>query len=82
MQARAAGGEYAVGWRDVAIDGDRRHVFVSIADSFPGAEARVEAARVARRAAADGLHHLAYTHQNYGALVRRRRTRQSPQASS
>ena len=65
VQRRAAGGEYAIAYRDLAVDPDRRHVFLSIADSFPGDEARVEAARAVRRAAADGLPHLAYTHQNF-----------------
>lgn len=65
VQPRTAGGEYAVALRDVAIDSDRRHVFVSVADSFPGDEARAEAARTVRRAAADGVADLAYTHQNF-----------------
>jgi alpha-L-fucosidase 2 len=65
VQPRTAGGEYAVAVRDVAIDPDRRHVFVSIADSFPGDSARGEAVREVRRAAADGLAQLVITHQNF-----------------
>lgn len=65
VQRRTAGGEYAVAVREVALDSDRRHVFVSLADSFPSNEARHDAVRVVRRAAADGLFSLAESHRAF-----------------
>ncbi len=54
VQRRKSGGEYAVAWQERSLGGGRRLLVLSIADSFPGAEARQQAAAAVRRALADG----------------------------
>jgi hypothetical protein len=54
VQRRKSGGEYAVAWQERSLGGGRRLLVLSIADSFPGAQARQQAAAAVRRALADG----------------------------
>ena len=65
VQARTDGGEYAVAWQEAALPGGRRWLVLSIADSFPAATARTEAAAAVRRAVAEGPERLRRSHRAY-----------------
>jgi hypothetical protein len=63
VQARKAGGEFAVAWQEKALGGGRRLLVLSIADSFPGTEARDQAAAAVARAIKEGPTALRKSHQ-------------------
>jgi alpha-L-fucosidase 2 len=63
VQRRKAGGEYAVAWQEKALGDGRRLLVLSIADSFPGAEARAQAAAAVAQAIKDGPAALRRSHQ-------------------
>lgn len=62
VQPRFAGGEFATAWKEIPTAAGRR-VILSIADSFPGHEARQTAAETVVRTAAGDLDALAASHQ-------------------
>jgi alpha-L-fucosidase 2 len=65
VQPRRAGGEYAVAWQETSLGGARRLIILSIADSFPGADARNQAAAAVARAVEEGPAALRRSHQAY-----------------
>jgi hypothetical protein len=65
VQRRRSGGEYAVAWQEKALPGGRRLLVLSIADSFPGAEAREEAAAAVAGAVKAGPAELRRSHQAF-----------------
>ena len=65
VQKRKSGGEYAVAWQEQSLGGGRRLLVLSIADSFPDAQARQQAAAAVQRAMADGPVKLRQTHRRF-----------------
>jgi alpha-L-fucosidase 2 len=63
VQKRKSGGEYAVAWQERSLGPGRRLLVLSIADSFPDAQARQQAAAAVQRAMADGPVKLRQTHR-------------------
>jgi hypothetical protein len=63
VQVRKSGGEFAVAWQEKPLGGGRRLLVLSIADSFPGAEARDQAASAVAAAIKEGAAGLRRSHQ-------------------
>jgi len=63
VQVRKTGGEFAVAWQEKALGGGRRLLVLSIADSFPGAEARDQAVAAVTGAIKEGAASLRRSHQ-------------------
>jgi alpha-L-fucosidase 2 len=65
VQVRKSGGEFAVAWQEKALGGGRRLLVLSVVDSFPGAEARDQAAAAVARAIKEGPAALRRSHQAF-----------------
>jgi len=64
VQPRFAGGEFAAAWKEIRVKQTRR-VIVSIADSFPGAFAHIEAATTVNQTAAAAFAPILTAHRNW-----------------
>jgi alpha-L-fucosidase 2 len=63
VQPRRSGGEIAVAWQERSLGGGKRLLVLSIADSFPGGQARDQAAAEVVAAMKEGPAGLRRTHQ-------------------
>jgi len=61
VQQRIAGGQFATAWQE--ITGEKRRLYMSIADTFPARDAAAEAAASVRKAAAAELDTLRASHR-------------------
>jgi alpha-L-fucosidase 2 len=63
VQPRKAGGAFAVAWQERALGGGKRLLVLSVADSFPGGEARDQAVADVAAAMKEGAAALRRSHQ-------------------
>jgi hypothetical protein len=65
IQPRYAGGEFATAWKEVNIGPNRRRMYISFADKFPGKGAGEEAAKCVKKAVGFDVDKLLASHREW-----------------
>ncbi len=65
VQPRYAGGEYATAWKEINVGPNKRRMYISLADKFPGTGAGKEAAKSVKKAVSADMTKLIESHREW-----------------